>query len=191
MPVFSANAINASVALLQTGSYNFSPTELAQVEQALANINPELPALLTNGGILTDPNYLTYLTDPSSVTGANGVLESVYGGYNPWLEGNDLLTLLQDAGSNPVDPTLSTDVNTVLTDFAFPGDPAALAALFGGSAASTAAAVPSLSTDLSTLLASLGTTAGSDLLSQLTADLSAQLTADLSTVIPQSLLGLF
>ena len=187
----SQSAINASVALLQTGSYNFSPTELAQVEQALANINPELPALLTNGGILTDPNYLTYLTDPSSVTGANGVLESVYGGYNPWLEGNDLLTLLQDAGSNPVDPTLSTDVNTVLTDFAFPGDPAALAALFGGSAASTAAAVPSLSTDLSTLLASLGTTAGSDLLSQLTADLSAQLTADLSTVIPQSLLGLF
>jgi hypothetical protein len=190
----SQSEINAAVALLQTGSYNFSPTELAQVDQALANINPELPALLTNGGILTDPNYLTYLTDPSSVTNpTTGVLESVYGGYNPWLEGNDLLILLQDAGSNPVDPTLLTDLNTVLTDTSFPGDPSALAALFGDSAASTAGAVDptGLSTDLSTLLASMGTTAGSDLLSQLTAELSAQLTADLATVLPSSILSLF
>jgi len=183
----SQSEINAAVALLQTGSYNFSPTELAQVDQALANINPELPALLTNGGILTDPNYLTYLTDPSSVTNpTTGVLETVYGGYNPWLEGNDLLILLQDAGSNPVDPTLLTDLNTVLTDTSFPGDPSALAALFGA-----AATDPTLSTDLSTLLASMGTTAGSDLLSQLTAELSAQLTADLATVLPSSILSLF
>ena len=52
--------INDAVALLQTGAYNFSPTELAQVDTALGNINPELPALFTNEGILTDPNYLTY-----------------------------------------------------------------------------------------------------------------------------------
>jgi hypothetical protein len=183
----SQSAINASIALLQTGSYNFSPTELAQVDQALANINPELPALLTNGGILTDPNYLTYLTDPSSVTNpTTGVLESVYGGYNPWLEGNDLLILLQDAGSNPVDPTLLTDLNTVLTDTSFPGDPSALASVFGA-----AATDPTLSTDLSTLLASMGTTAGSDLLSQLVSELGTQLTADLSTVLPSSILSLF
>ena len=183
----SQSEINAAVALLQTGSYNFSPTELAQVDQALANINPELPALLTNGGILTDPNYLTYLTDPSSVTNpTTGVLESVYGGYDPNLGLADLLTLLQDAGSNPVDPTLLTDLNTVLTDTSFPGDPSALAALFGA-----AATDPTLSTDLSTLLASMGTTAGSDLLSQLTAELSAQITADLATVLPSSILSLF
>ena len=53
--------MNDAIALLQTGSYNFSPTELAQVDAALANIDPELPALYTNAGILTDPNYLTYL----------------------------------------------------------------------------------------------------------------------------------
>ena len=71
--------INDSVALLQTGTYNFSPTELAQVDAALGNINPELPALYTNGGILTDPNYLTYLTDPSSRTNPTRpeLLESV------------------------------------------------------------------------------------------------------------------
>jgi hypothetical protein len=176
---------------LQTGSYNFSPTELAQVDQALANINPELPALYTNLGILTDPNSLTYLTDPSSVTGANGVLESVYGGYDPNLGLADLLTLLQDAGSNPIDPTLFTDLNTVLTDFSFPGDPSALAAVFGAASTAAAATDPTLSTDLSTLLASMGTTAGSDLLSQLVSELGTQLTADLSTVLPSSILSLF
>ena len=187
----SQSEINAAVALLQTGSYNFSPTELAQVDHALANINPELPALYTNLGILTDPNYLTYLTDPSSVTGANGVLESVYGGYDPNLGFADLLTLLQDAGSNPVDPTLFTDLNTVLTDFSFGGDPSALAAVFGAASTAAAATDPTLSTDLSTLLASMGTTAGSDLLSQLVSELGTQLTADLSTVLPSSILSLF
>ena len=189
--------INAAIALLQTGSYNFSPTELAQVDTALGNINPELPALLTNAGFLTDPNYLTYATDPSSVTDAAGNLTSTYGGYNPWLDGTDLLKLLQDAGSNPVDPTLSADVNTVLTDLSFPGNPAALAALLGGSAAPAAAVDPtsldptSFSADMSALLASLGTTAGADALSQLTAEISAQLTADLAAFVPQSLLSMF
>lgn len=184
--------VNDSVALLQTGEYNFSPTELAQVDTALANINPELPALLTNDGVLTDPDYLTYLTDPSAVTDpTTGQLESVYGGYDPDLALNDLFTLTEDAGSTPVDPTLSTDVNTVLTDFGFPGDSSALGGLFGAASTAAAATDPTLSTDLSTLLASLGTTAGADTLSQLTAELSAQLTADLATFVPQSLLGLF
>jgi hypothetical protein len=196
--------INASIALLQTGSYNFSPTELAQVDHALANINPELPALYTNGGILTDPDYLAYAANPSSATDpSTGLLESVYGGYDPNLVGTDFLTMLQDAGSSPVDPTLSADLNTLLTDFSFAGDPAALqAVLDGGTVAAAAAATPgaavdpsaldpTFSTDLSTLLASLGTTVSSDAVSAALAEISAQITADLASFVPQSVLSLF
>jgi hypothetical protein len=46
-----------SVALLQTGMYNLTPTELATYDADLASINPELPYLFTNAGIVTDPNY--------------------------------------------------------------------------------------------------------------------------------------
>jgi hypothetical protein len=191
--------INDAVALLQTGSYNFSPAELAQVDTALANINPELPALYTNEGILTDPNYLAYLTstDPSAdgLVNSSGQLVGEYGGYNYMLVGDDLVKLFQDAGTTPVDPTLSADLNTLVTDFSFPGDPTALATLFGESAASSAAAAtdPSgLTVDLSTLLAGLGTGVGSEGLSQLLTDLSTQFAADfgpqvatdLGTLIP-------
>lgn len=167
--------IDAAIALLQTGSYNFSPTELAQVDSALANINPELPALYTNAGILTDPAYLTYSTDPSAVTNpTTGAIDSAYGGYDPNLVSSDYLTLLQDSVTHPVDPTLSTDLNTLATDFLFPGNPAALASLAGTSSTSAAAAAvaptaftadlssvlggfdPSaLSTDMNTMLAGL------------------------------------
>jgi hypothetical protein len=191
--------INNSIALLQTGAYNFSPTELAQVDAALARINPELPFLYTNDGIITDPNYLGYVSDPTTTTG----LEGVYGGYDPNLVGTDLLTLFQDAGTNPVDPTLSADLQLLLTDFAYPGDPAALqAVLDGGTVAAAAAATPgaavdpsaldpTFSTDLSTLLASLGTTVSSDAVSAALAELSAQITADLASFVPQSVLSLF
>ena len=194
--------INASIALLQTGSYNFSPEQLAEVDEALARINPELPELYTNAGIITDPDYLTYTTDPSSVTDAAGNLESVYGGYNPWLDGADFLKVLEAAGSNPVDPTLSADLQLLLTDFTFPGDPAALqAVLDGGNVAAAAAATPaaaldpsaldpSFSADISTLLGGLGTTVGSDALSAALADISAQFTADLASFAP-SLAALF
>jgi hypothetical protein len=189
--------INDAVALLQTGSYNFSPTELAQIDTALGNINPELPALYTNEGILTDPNYLTYLSDPTAVgiTNSSGQLVGEYGGYNYMLVGDDLVKLFQDAGTSPVDPTLSADLNTVVTDFAFPGDPTALASLLGESAASSAGAATDptgFTADLSTLLAGLGTGVGSDGLSQLLTDFSTQFAADfgpqlatdLATLVP-------
>jgi hypothetical protein len=185
--------INDAVALLQTGEYNFSPAELAQVDTALGNINPELPALFTNSGILTDPAYLTYTTDPSSVTDpVTGQIESVYGGYDPNLDTTDFLTMLEDAGTNPVDPTLSADLETLATDLSFPGNPSALDSVFG--AASTPAEATDatgLSGDLSTLLSSMGTSAGSDLLSQLISELGTQLAADLGTQLPSSLLSAF
>ncbi len=191
--------INNSIALLQTGEYNFSPTELAQVDEALARINPELPFLYTNDGIITDPNYLAYVSDPTTTTGLVGE----YGGYNPNLVGTDFLTLLQDAGTNPVDPTLSADLQLLATDFSFPGDPTALqAVLDGGTVAAGAAATPgaavdpsaldpSFSSDLSTLLAGLSTTVSSDAISAALAELSAQISADLASFVPQSVLSLF
>jgi hypothetical protein len=181
--------INDAVALLQTGTYNFSPAELAQVDTALGNINPELPALFTNDGILTDPNYLTYISDPTAagITNSSGELIGAYGGYDPNLVGTDLLTLFQDSLTTPVDPTLSTDLTTLATDFSFPGDPSALAGLLGDSAAATAAGAvdpTGLSADFTSLLASLGATAGSDALSQMLTDLGTQFAADLGTLLP-------
>ena len=191
--------INNSIALLQTGSYNFSPTELAQVDEALARINPELPFLYTNDGIITDPNYLSYVSDPTTHVGLVGE----FGGYDPNLVGTDFLTLIQDAGTNPVDPTLSADLQLLLTDFTFAGDPAALQAVLDGGTVTAAAAAepgaavdpsvldPSFSTDLSALLASLGGTVGSDAVSAALAEISAQITADFASFVPQSLLSLF
>ncbi|WP_156751171.1 hypothetical protein [Mycobacterium sp. 1245111.1] len=205
--------INDAIALLQTGSYNFSPTELAQVDTALGNINPELPALYTNMGILTDPNYLAYLSDPTNpdLLNSSGQLVGEYGGYNYMLVGDDLVKFIQDSFTGHVDPTLSTDLQTLFTDFTFPGDPSALASLLGEGAASTAAGAadptgmtadlssllagfdPSaLSTDLTSLLSSLGTSVGGEALSQMLTDLSTQfatefgtqLATDLGTLVP-------
>jgi hypothetical protein len=170
---------NDAIALLQTGSYNFSPTELAQVDTALGNINPELPALFTNDGIITDPAYEAY-------TGT-GALDPVYGGYDPNLVGTDLVTLFQDSLSSPTDPTLSADLSTLATDFSFPGDPANLAALLAGDpvAAAAGATDPTgLSADFSSLLASLGATAGSDALSQSLSELGTQFAAEFASLIP-------
>ena len=173
---------NDAIALLQTGSYNFTPTELAQVDTALGNINPELPALFTNDGIITDPAYEAY-------TGT-GALDPVYGGYDPNLVGTDLVTLFQDSLSSPTDPTLSADLSTLANDFAFPGDAANLAALLAGdpvAAAASSTDPTGLSADFSSLLASLGATAGSDALSQSLSDLSTQFAADFANLLP----GLF
>ena len=68
----TVDQVNASIALLQTGEYNFSAEQLAEVDAALARINPELPALYTNAGIITDPNYLAYVSDPSTTTPLGG-----------------------------------------------------------------------------------------------------------------------
>jgi hypothetical protein len=171
--------INDAIALLQTGTYNFSPTELAQVDTALGNINPELPALFTNDGIITDPAYEAY-------TGT-GALTPEFGGYDPNLLGTDLVTLFQDSLTNPVDPTLSADLTTLATDFSFPGDPANLAAILAGdpvAAAASSTDPTGLSADFSSLLASLGATAGSDALSQSLSELGAQFAAEFASLIP-------
>ncbi len=194
----TVDQINNSIALLQTGSYNFSPEQLADVDAALGRINPELPELYTNAGIITDPNYLSYVSDPSTTT----PLVGEYGGYNPWLEGADFLKVLDAAGSNPVDPTLSADLQLLLNDFTFAGDPAALQAVLDGGTVAAAAATPgaaidpsaldpSFSTDLSSILAGLGGTAGADALSAAFAEISAQISADLASFVPQSVLSMF
>jgi hypothetical protein len=179
-----------AVALLQTGQYNLTPDQLATYDADLTAINPELPALLTNDGIVTDPNYLAF------ADGTTTTFDPTYGGYDPILVWQDLLTLLTN---NDWNFSSLDNVNTVgfLLDPA-QGDPglsaaAAVPAATADPSLSTdlSSLDPSLSTDLSTLLASLSTTVGADTLSQLTAEISAQLAADLAAVVPQSLLGLF
>ena len=82
---------------------------------------------------------------------------------------------------------MSTDLNTLATDFTFPGDPANVAALLAGDPVAAAAASTDptgLSADFSSLLASLGATAGSDALSQSLSDLSTQFAADFANLLP-------
>jgi len=83
-----------AVAILQTGEYNLTPTELGTYDSDLAAINPELPYLFTNAGIVTDPNYLAF------ADGTTSTFDPTYGGYNPNLIGSDLLTLLTNNDTN-------------------------------------------------------------------------------------------
>ena len=76
-----------SVALLQTGDYNLSYDNLLNYDALLAQINPELPVLFTNSGIVTDPNYVAF------GDGTTTVFDPTYGGYNPYAEFGDYYTL--------------------------------------------------------------------------------------------------
>ena len=124
--------IAASIALLQTGIFNLTPEQLDEVVGQLDAINPALPALAVNAGILTDPGYLAYVTEPGTA------FDPVYGGWNPALVLPDILQLFGiDAGSSGVsqlvdpaaaatgfDAAMSVDLGTVLGGF----DPAATSA---------------------------------------------------------------
>ncbi|BBX45804.1 hypothetical protein GCM10009641_72170 [Mycobacterium cookii] len=180
-----------SVALLQTGEYNLSLDNLLNYDALLAQINPELPVLFTNAGIVTDPNYVEF---------ANGTaaFDPTYGGYNPYAELGDYYTLLTNNEwnfgalatdlSNPntlyylFDPA-SENVTTGTTSLA--GAATDLSGGLGGFDPST------LSTDLTSLLSGLGTTAGAETLSQLVSELGTQLATDLGAQLPASLATLF
>jgi hypothetical protein len=173
----------AAVALLQTGQFNLSYDNLLNYDALLAQINPELPYLFTNDGIVTDPNYMEF------ASGVTTDLDPVYGGLNSNLVINDWYTLLTN---DKWDLTPLLNINT-LYYFVDPasqnvmGPPIAAAAetLTGGSAASE------LTSDLSALLASMGGTAAADALSAVFSEISAQISADLAAFVPQSILSMF
>jgi hypothetical protein len=85
--------INYSIALLQTGMYNLTPEQLGNYNDALTSINAGLPALFTNAGVVTDPDYLLYLQPDNGGLDPSVPLEGMYGGYNPGLVWSDLLAL--------------------------------------------------------------------------------------------------
>jgi hypothetical protein len=187
--------IDETTALLQTGEYNLTPDQLATIDADLASINPELPALYTNAGILTDPGYLAF-TDGTTAT-----FDPVYGGDNLNLVGQDYLTLLtnNDTNLNALsDPSVLLALLVpgliVLDPGAFSAaaadpssastmsnDAANLSALLGLSGAS------SFSADLSALLSQLST----DLSTAVSADLGTTLPTDLATTLPTALLSMF
>ena len=85
--------INYSIALLQTGMYNLTPEQVGNYNDALASINGGLPALFTNAGVVTDPEYLQFIQPDNGGLDPAAPLEGMYGGYNPMLVFNDLLAL--------------------------------------------------------------------------------------------------
>jgi hypothetical protein len=105
--------INYAVALLQTGMYNLTPEQLDNYNDALASINGGLPALFTNAGIVTDPEYLQYLMPGNGGLDPTVPLEGEYGGYNPGLIWNDLLAL----GDNETNWGQLLNINTLATLF--------------------------------------------------------------------------
>ena len=88
--------------------FNLTPTNWQRSTQTLANINPELPALLTNAGIFTDPGYLAFLDGTSST------FDPAYGGYNPDLILSDLWNMLVWSTPRPGMP--STDASCLRSD---------------------------------------------------------------------------
>ena len=163
----------------------------------MAAINPELPELYTNAGILTDPGYLAYADEVEANQAANPPFDPVYGGLNSNLGTQDLLTLLTNndtsanALSNPGDLLALIDPGAVLAD---PGaatassdtssaatDAANLSALLGLGGAST------LSTDFSAVVSQLST----DLSTALSADVGTTLSTDLRTALSTDLLSMF
>jgi len=167
--------IDASIAVLQTGIYNLTPTELATEDADLAAINPELPALFTNAGILTDPGYLAYADEVEANQASNPPFDPVYGGLNSNLDAQDLLTLLTNndtsatALSNPNDLLALIDPGAVLVD------PSAATA---SSDSST-----TLSTELSSLAGAFDPTALSAELTALMGNFGATLAPDLTSTL--------
>lgn len=94
--------IAASIALLQTGIFNLTPEQLDEVIGQLDAINPALPALAVNAGILTDPGYLAYVTEPGTA------FDPVYGGLNPALVLPDILQLFGIDAGRPASANWST-----------------------------------------------------------------------------------
>src|SRR5271156_1831054 len=192
-----------TIALLQAGLYGLTPEQLATVDADLASINPELPALFTNDGILTDPGYLAYTVATASPTTGpttTAIFDPVYGGRDDNLVPQDLLTLLTNNDTNVnalsepgvllallYPAAIVTDPGAFSAGAADPSsastmlnDAANLSALLGLSGAST------LATDFTALLSQLSTELGT----ALTADLGATLPTDFATTLPTDLLSL-
>jgi hypothetical protein len=158
----------------------------------LASINPELPALYTNAGLLTDPGYLAF-TDATAntTTGATttATFDPVYGGDNLNLVPQDLVTLLTNNDTN-VNALSEPGVLLALLDAAtIVEDPSAFSA--GAADPSSASTMSNDAANLSALLGLSGasslSTDLSALLSQLSAELSTALSADLATTLPTDL----
>jgi hypothetical protein len=134
--------IAASIALLQTGIFNLTPEQLDEAIGQLDAINPALPALAVNAGILTDPGYLAYVTEPGTA------FDPVYGGLNPALVLPDILQLFgidPAAAATGFDAAMSVDLDTVLGGF----DPAAMSAELATLLENLGAAlIPELATSL-------------------------------------------
>jgi len=123
--------ITDTVALLDTGAFTFTPAEETSIIDSLTAINPELPNLVINAGLLTDPGYLAV---SPGVVATDPIAQ--YGGLNPTLILPDLQALF--GGS-------STSAAAALDPTAFSAD---LSALFASSGANLAPDLTSLATTL-------------------------------------------
>jgi hypothetical protein len=111
--------IDYTVGLLDTGLFTFTPADETSIIDSLSAINPELPNLVVNAGILTDPGYLAV---SPGVVADPPVAE--FGGLDPNLILPDLLQIFGGSSAtvdfNQIfDPgaldatTLSMDLSTL------------------------------------------------------------------------------
>jgi hypothetical protein len=131
--------IDYTMALLDTGLFTFTPGTEDSIINTLSEINPELPNLVINAGLLTDPGYLAVSPGELSPDPT-----AVYGGLDPNLLVPDLLQILG---------------GTSATDFSQAFDPTTVTGVVDPTV---------LSTDLSALLGSFGANLAPDLSSLLT-----------------------
>ncbi len=118
--------IDYTVGLLDTGLFTFTPETEDSIIASLTAINPELPNLVINAGLLTDPGYLA--VSPGMV--ADPPLAE-FGGLNPQLILPDLLALFgggsaaadfgqifdPGAAASALDPgAFSAELSTLMTN---------------------------------------------------------------------------
>jgi hypothetical protein len=164
--------ISAGIALLQTGIFNLTPDQLDEAIGQLDAINPALPALAVNAGILTDPGYLAFITDPGTE------FDPVYGGWNPALVLPDILQLFGiGAGASDVSQLIDPAAATDGLDAAMAATSMDLGTLFAGFDPAT------ISVDLETLLGGFDSAALSADLATLLENLGATLAPDLATTL--------
>lgn len=100
-------------ALLDTGAFTFTPATEDSILSTLSGINPELPNLVVNAGLLTDPGYL--VVSPGMLTSPP---LAEYGGLNPNLILPDLQALFGGSSTSAaaaLDPTaFSADLSALL-----------------------------------------------------------------------------
>jgi hypothetical protein len=181
----TAEQVAISMQDLQAGLFTLNPSTMDQIDSLLADINPVLPSIAADSGLLAPYNPQDLSTDIIQLLGLGPESADV----------NDLLTNL-NLDATQLAATLSTEVNESLTDLGL----TQFAADLSADLSTVSGDLNTLSTDFTaalstfldalpaelaaTLPAGTAATMASDLATTLSADIAATTVPDLPSTLP-------